>query len=58
MRACSYCVRSCLHWYVNTVLFSMYSYFRKGRRKAYAPIPLGILGVYACVLIERQPFLN
>ena len=36
----------------------MYSYFRKGCRKAYAPIPLGILGVYACVLIERQPFLN
>ena len=40
------------------VLFSMYSYFRKGCRKAYAPIPLGILAVDAWVLIERQPFLN
>ena len=54
------CVRvtTAFFWYVNTVLFSMYSYFRKGCRKAYAPIPLGILGVYAWVLIEQQPFLN
>ena len=56
--ACMQLLRSCLHLYVNTVLFSVYSYFRKGCRKAYAPIPIGILGVYAWVLIERQPFLN
>ena len=56
--ACVQLLRSCLHWYVNTVLSGMYSYFRKGCRKAYAPIPLGIQGVYAWVLIERQPFLN
>ena len=29
---------------VNTVLLSMYSYFRKGCHEAYAPIPLGDFG--------------
>ena len=51
-------MRSVLHWYMNTVLFSMYSYLRKSFRKAYALISLGILGAYAWVRIERQLFLN
>ena len=46
------------HWYVNTVLSSMYSYFTAGCRKANALISLGILGAYAWVLIERQLFLD
>ena len=50
--------RACLHWYVNTMLFTMYSYFRKSCRKAHALISLGILGAYAWVLIERQLFVN
>ena len=37
-------MRACSYWYVNMVLFSMYSYFRKDCRKAYALISLGILG--------------
>ena len=57
IRACSYCVLVCIG-IPNTMLFSMFSYFRKGCCKAYAPIPLGIMGVYAWALIERQPFLN
>ena len=40
------------------VQFIMYSYFRKGCHKACALISLGILGVYAWVLIERQVFLE
>ena len=47
MCACSYYVLL-LHWYVNTMLFSIYSYFRKGGREAYVHttryfgrIPLG-----------------
>ena len=48
-------MRACSYWYVNKVLFSVYSYFRKDCRKAYITRYFGRVRLG---LIERQLFVN